>query len=277
MSEQTHPWREELGAFLVGALEADEAERMRLHLEECEACRAEYAELTPVVGLLAKVPAQAFTAEPAEAVAASGPNEAPDPEMWERLRSRAGLPSPANAPTDVTSDARLRAAPTAPGGQRPGGSARPQQPVPSSRPTPRRARRSMRPSTAALLSGVLVAAAAFGIYAGSRPDATAPEAGTETVSATNVADGVSGTVQYRPTDWGSWVQITLKGVQPGDDCVLYATDGRGNKTVASTWWAPSLTGASATIPGGVAMQSSDIKNFQVTTTVGEILLTIPTS
>jgi hypothetical protein len=48
--------------------------------EECEACRAEYAELAPVVGLLAKVPAEAFAAEQYSA------DEAPDPAMWERLR-----------------------------------------------------------------------------------------------------------------------------------------------------------------------------------------------
>lgn len=137
----------------------------------------------------------------------------------------------------------------------------------------------MRPSTAALVSGALVAAAAFGIYTGTRSDAPAPatQAATEVVSATNAADGVSGTVQYRPTDWGSWVQITVKGVKPGDDCVLYAMDGHGNKSVASSWWAPSLTSQSATIPGGVAMQASDIENFQVTTEVGEVLLTIPAS
>ncbi|HTJ67880.1 MAG TPA: zf-HC2 domain-containing protein [Actinospica sp.] len=268
MSEETHLWREELGAYLVGALDAEEAERMRVHLEGCPACRAEYAELAPVAGLLAKVPAEAF-------FTAADSGAAPDPAMWDRLRARAGLPAPgvAGSPSDV----RLRANPTLPGGQRPGGPVRPQQPSPSTRPSPRRARRSMHPSTAALISGVLVAAAAFGLYAGTRPSTKADTAGIETVSAVNAADGVSGTVQYRPTDWGSWVQITLKGVKPGDDCVLYATDGHGNKAVASTWWAPSLTSEAATIPGGVAMDAADIKNFQVTTTAGEVLLTVPAS
>ena len=138
----------------------------------------------------------------------------------------------------------------------------------------------MRPGTAAAISGALVALAATGIYAGvheSNSSSSALTAATETVSAANTANGVSGTIQYRPTDWGSWVQITLKGVKPGDDCVLYATDRSGNKAVASTWWAPSVIGESATIPGGVAMQASDIKNFQVTTDVGEVLLTIPAS
>ncbi len=253
MSEEKHQWHEELGAYLLGALEPDEAQRLRAHLEQCAACRAEYAELAPVADLLAKVPAEAFIDASPE------PDAAPDPAMWDRLRSRAGLPGAAESP----SDARFRANPTLPSGQRPGGSVRPPRPSPSSRPTPRRASRSMRPSTAALISGVLVAAAAFGIYAGTRPSSGPPQAaGAETVSAQNAAD---------------WVQITLKGVKPGDDCVLYATDRRGNKAVASTWWAPSLTSQSATIPGGVSMDAADIQNFQVTTSAGEVLLTVPTS
>ena len=264
MSDQEHPWREDLGAYLLGALEAAEAERMRLHLQECEACRAEYAELAPVVGLLATVPAEAFSAEPYTA------SERPDPAMWERLRSRAGLPGPAESPSDV----RFSPPPSLP---RPNAGSRPPSPKAPPRPTTRRARRPMRPTTAALISGVLVAAAAFGIYAGTRPAANAPEAAIETVSATNASDGVTGTVQYRPTDWGSWVQITLKGVKPGNDCILYAEDGNGDRSVASTWWAPTLVSQSATIPGGVAMHAADIKNFQVTTTVGQILLTIPAS
>jgi len=263
MSDQPHPWREDLGAYLLGALEADEAERMRRHLHECPACQAEYAELAPVVNLLAKVPAEAFAAERYAA------DEAPDPAMWNRLRTRAGLPAAAEAPSDV----RFHPAPSAPRRAR---TARPPRSKASTRPT-RAADRPMRPATAALISGVLVAAAAFGIYAGTRPSAGTPEAGIETVSATNAEDGVSGTVQYRPTAWGSWVQITLKGVRPGNDCILYAEDGHGNKSVASTWWAPSLLSESATIPGGVAMDSSTIKTFQVTTTVGEVLLTIPAS
>ena len=264
MSDQAHPWREDLGAYLLGALDAEEAEFMRLHIRDCPACQAEYAELAPAVGLLARIPAEAFVPE------RYAFDEAPDPAMWDRLRSRAGLPGAAASP----SDARFN--PQPPSAPRPNGVARPPRSNASTRPT-RRARRPMRPATAALISGVLVAVAAIGIYAGTRPSPAAPEAVAETISATNAADGVTGTVQYRPTDWGSWVQITLKGVKPGNDCILYAEDSNGDKAVASTWWAPTLVNESATIPGGVAMQASDIKNFQVTTTVGTILLTIPAS
>jgi anti-sigma factor RsiW len=264
MSEQAHPWREDLGPYLLGALEPEEAERMRGHLEQCADCRAEYAELAPVVGLLATVPAEAFVDERYPL------DEAPDPEMWERLRARAGLADAAEPPSQPRSG-------PPPSASRPGRSLRPPRTASSPTGPARRARRPMRPTTAALISGVLVAGAAFGIYAGTRPAPKEPTAAAETVSATNAADGISASVRYRPTDWGSWVQITLKGVKPGNDCILYAEDGSGDKAVASTWWAPTLTNESATIPGGVSMQASDIKTFQVTTTVGQVLLTIPAS
>jgi anti-sigma factor RsiW len=264
MSEQTDPWREELGAYLLGALEAEEAERVRLHLEQCPGCRSAYAELAPVVDLMAKVPAEAFTAD-------ESADEPLDPAVWERLRSRAGLPGAAHFPSDV----RFQQAPNAP---KPSAFARPPRSSAPTRPG-RRTRRPMRPATAALLSGVLVAGAVVGIYQGTQSSPAAPvvASGGETVSATNAVDGVSGTVRYGPSSWGSWVQITLKGVKPGDACVLYAEDGHGNKSVASSWWAPSVLGQSATIPGGVNMDSADIKTFEVTTTVGEVVLNIPAS
>lgn len=259
--QQAHPWREDLGAYLVGALDREESERMRLHLEQCPSCRAEYEQLAPVVGLLATIPAEALTADAAAEAAGAGTAPAGaaagDPAGWERLRARAGL---AGAP-----------APSAAPEGRP--ASRPVRPARG-----RIKRHPLRPTAAAALSGALVAAVAFGIYAGVQGGGNSgATAGTDTVSAANAATGVSGTVQYRPTGWGSWVQITLKGVKPGDKCVLVAMDGAGDKAVASTWWAPYPQGQSATIPGGVSMRASDIQTFQVTTTVGRVLLTIPAS
>jgi hypothetical protein len=277
MNEQSHPWREDLGAYLVGALDADEAARMRRHLEECAECRAEYAELVPVVDLLAKVPAEALASE-------ATPSAPSDPEGWERLRARAGLAGPA-APGAASAYLPSRPPRPNPGfgpGTGPGGGrfdgGRADRPANRG---PGRIRRPLRSTATAALSGALVAAVAFGLYAGLHKDdggngpATATAA--ETISAVNHANGVSGTIQYSAADWGSSVSITLKGVKPGDDCVLYAMDSAGDKAVASTWWAPPVPGQNATIPGAVAMQAWDIKTFQVATTVGEVLLTIPAS
>ena len=89
----------------------------------------------------------------------------------------------------------------------------------------------------------------------------------------SAAMGITGTVHYHATEWGSWVQVTMHNVPPGDDCMLLAVDGKGNRVVASTWWAPSS--GTATIPGGVAMQADEISKFQVVTATGKTLLDVP--
>jgi hypothetical protein len=60
--------RIELGAYLLGALGAEDRARVARHLETCAACRGELAELAPLPGLLARVPRDAV----AETAAADG-------------------------------------------------------------------------------------------------------------------------------------------------------------------------------------------------------------
>jgi hypothetical protein len=45
-----------LGIYVLGAADAPERERVEAHLRGCPACRAELARLTPLPGLLARVP-----------------------------------------------------------------------------------------------------------------------------------------------------------------------------------------------------------------------------
>jgi len=60
----TCPITVRLGVYALGA--ADEAERMLVeaHLSDCQACRAELAQLEPLPGLLARVPATLVRADP---------------------------------------------------------------------------------------------------------------------------------------------------------------------------------------------------------------------
>jgi len=247
-----HPWLAELGAYVVGALEPDEVESLRRHLATCPVCQAEYEDLRGSADLLSTVPAEAFDA--ADPLGAP----APDAAGWERLRARAGLtdrpalPTPAWKP-DAT------------------------PPVPRARARSRaRLRWPSRPGASAALSGALVALASVGVFVGVQNAGTSPAA-VDTVSAANAATGVSGTVEYRPTDWGSWVQVTLHGVPRGDNCVMYAVDHNGDRSVAGSWWVPYSGSQSATIPGGVAMQATNIQQFVVETTNGQVLLTVPVS
>ena len=49
------PWGIEVGAYMLGGLEANEHEAFLGHLGDCAACQAEVAELTPVVRAIAAV------------------------------------------------------------------------------------------------------------------------------------------------------------------------------------------------------------------------------
>jgi hypothetical protein len=46
-------WRDDLAAYLVGALDPQACTALRHHLGTCPACQAEYEDLVPVVGWLA--------------------------------------------------------------------------------------------------------------------------------------------------------------------------------------------------------------------------------
>lgn len=80
-------YRESLGGYVLNALEPDEAEVMRSHLQSCPGCRAEYAELEGVPALL-------------EELADDAPPELPPQTLEEAVldrfaRERRGLSQPA--------------------------------------------------------------------------------------------------------------------------------------------------------------------------------------
>ena len=63
MSQEMHP-REAIGALVLGALDAEEAADVRLHLGGCRVCRAEHDRLSRLPDLLAVVPEEAWTSPP---------------------------------------------------------------------------------------------------------------------------------------------------------------------------------------------------------------------
>jgi hypothetical protein len=68
---------EDLGAYVLGGLDADEAERVRAHIAECDACRAEHADLAGLPQLLDLA-----------VVAGSGEDDPLPPAIEERLLDR---------------------------------------------------------------------------------------------------------------------------------------------------------------------------------------------
>jgi len=55
MSQACAAWRGDVGAYLLGALDADTRARVIRHLETCAGCRSDYDELVPVRGLLSQL------------------------------------------------------------------------------------------------------------------------------------------------------------------------------------------------------------------------------
>ena len=265
-----------LGSYALGALDPLEADQVRRHLVECAACRTEYRELAAVPSVLARI---------TETEMAAGPMPA-DSEMLTRLLARAaareatGLGAASSgahaAPDASAATAGAHAASSASAG--PGHSrARRRRGAVSQKPARIASLWSgslLRRASIAAAGGVLTAAAVIGVYSATA-GSTAPTVFSKTVQATNVRMGISGTIQYHAAEWGSWVQVTMHNVPPGDDCMLLAVDGKGNRVVASTWWAPSS--GTATIPGGVAMEADSIAKFQVVTADGKTLLEAPVS
>lgn len=258
-----------LGSYALGALDPPEADQVRRHLVECAACRTEYRELAAVPSVLARI---------TETEMAAGPTP-PDRELLTRLLARAAAreatPGAPYAPGESAAPA-AHAAPAASAG--PGHSrSRRRRGTASQKPamiTSLWSGSLLRRASIAAAGGVLTAAAVIGVYSATS-GSTSPTVFSKTIDAVNPRMGISGTIKYHAAEWGSWVQVTMHHVPPGDDCTLLAVDAKGNRVVASTWWAPSS--GTATIPGGVAMEADSIAKFEVVTADGTMLLEAPAS
>ncbi|HEY3873777.1 MAG TPA: zf-HC2 domain-containing protein [Actinocrinis sp.] len=269
--------RRSLGSYALGALDPIEADQVRRHLVDCPECRIEYRDMAAMPALLSRIP-QVEMEVGAVAVR-------PGQDMLTRLLERAAVHEGAAA------GAAAAAAPFTPA--QAAGPAQWQQHQPGAAGAHHRRRApgargvsglparmldrwrqgsSLHRVSIATAGTAIVAAAAVGAYAATSSSAPAP-AFAKTLSAQNSATGISGIVDYHSADWGSWVQVTMRGVPSGDDCSLIAVDSKGDRAIASTWTAPA--DGTATIPGGLAMQAPSIVEFEVITTSGSTLLTIP--
>ncbi len=270
-----------MGSYALGALDPAEADQARLHLVECAACRAEYREMAGVPAILARITETEMAAVPV----------APTDDMLARLLQAAVIRDPEAFGPPVASEGfsafeGLGFDPAAVHTD-PGAETVSTTHVPQTRSARRAAVRqksrflstlwsgsAFRRVSLAAAGGALAAVAVIGVYAVTS-GSNKPSVFSNTLQAENTAMKISGTLQYHAVDWGSWVQVTMHNVPPGDDCMLLAVDAKGNRVVASTWWAPSS--GSATIPGGVAMQASEITKFEVVTATGQFLLDLPVS
>ena len=245
------PWlREAVGAYLLGALEPEENDRVAAHLVTCASCRAEYGELTELLPLLASV---------TETEAVNGPVR-PEPAVLGRVLETASqqvatgvggvaLQHPLDHPDHAT--------------QHRGRSYRP-------------ARTSLRTRIALATAGLIAAVGAGTglLLAGGAQVAAAP--GSWSASATVVSTGydepITASVEVTPVSWGSKIQLKMDHVPVGYTCTMVVVSTAGTPVVAGNWKASAEE--SFTIPGSVSLTPDRIATIQVDLPNGSTLLSL---
>ncbi|MBW8798827.1 MAG: zf-HC2 domain-containing protein [Streptomyces sp.] len=260
MSAEHDALRLALGGYVLGTLSPAELERMRVHLAECDECRAEHARL-------AGLPALLSTVTEAEAVAAGRTVPTAGGDLADRLvahaaeSARLSSPAPpaAAAPprTGVLESLLQRAADRR-----------------------RRSRRRLQLAgaaasltfVAAAVGGTLLATVGSVTSQATPPGATAPTA-WRTFSGSDAATGVTASVQVYPSAWGSVLQVHAKGAPAGITCRLQAVGAGGARVDGATWQAGEYP-PGTTVPGAVAMAPGDIQHFEILAGDGQKLVTI---
>ncbi len=247
--------REMLGAYVLGALEPEETEEVRRHIETCPACTEEYAQLRPLPGLLDLVSVEEVT------------TSVPGPTAGVQGESRAAWP----LPTDRQWHALVGRAERERSGRR---------------------RRALAATAGAVAAaGLLAFFGAFALRDGGDGSPTATPSPTSSatapagdqVGAVDNRTGVHATVSFTAVGWGTKLAVELGGVPAGEKCSLIAVSASGRREVASSWQVPAsgyprdpVSGGAGTItiPGAVGMQPDQIDHYEIVTVSGKKLLNI---
>jgi Putative zinc-finger len=100
-------------------------------------------------------------------------------------------------------------------------------------------------------------------------------------TATNAANGVTGTVGLVTKGWGTQVWLDLAGLRGPQECELIAFSKTGASRVVTGWFVPApgdgVPGhpAHLLVEGGTAISLPDLARFEVIRVDGPTLLTIP--
>jgi hypothetical protein len=165
--------------------------------------------------------------------------------------------------------ADAEAALVGPGPQPPTEPRRPRSHATGSRRARRRGPRAILLLSSAVALAVVVGTAVAGWPAGGGGHT----ATARVVSATDRVTGVGASVTSEPASWGSKLTLALHHAPPGTSCSLVAVGWQGQREVAARWSAKY--GGDLTIPGAVAMSPPDIARFDVESSDGRRLVSVP--
>lgn len=250
------PWlREAVGAYLLGALEPEENDRVAAHLVGCANCRAEYGELTELLPLLASV---------TETEAVNGPVR-PEPAVLGRVLQTAAQ-HVAGGPADASAD----------------GAAHLDSLGRSEHTNSHRGRRD-RPARTSLRTRVALAAAGLVAVAGAGVGVMMSTGGAQTAAGSWSANAsvasygeseppITASVEVTAVSWGSKIQLKMENVPVGYTCTMVVFSTSGTPVVAGNW--KSSAEAEFTIPGSVSLAPDRIASIDVELPNGSTLLSL---
>jgi Putative zinc-finger len=237
MSSSCAQWRGDIGAYIVGALDARARCQVTRHLTDCAGCRADYDELVPVRNWLSLLDLTTCAPQPG-AAGQPGPSTHHPPQEGPVAAADALLqPSWPQAGTRIP--------------------AQPAEPAPARRP---RAWRWAQAGAAAL------AAAAVAVAVLVSSGATPP-----TYRAADGATGVSARAQLHDTPAGTQIDLTATGLPAQQRCILVAV-GHDGTDIAGSW--DATYGGSARIIATTAFPASQLTALRIETDTGTLLVSI---
>jgi hypothetical protein len=109
---------------------------------------------------------------------------------------------------------------------------------------------------------------------------TADGPGPERITARDGRTGVSATLTARGRDWGTDIGLRVRDPEEAHVCELVAVGTDGSEQTVTTWKVPAAgpsgePSAELSTLGGAALSPEDIARYEVRTTDGKHLLTLP--
>ena len=228
-----------LGVYVLGAIDPAERALVDSHLASCRECRDELAGLAGLPALLARV----GTEEAMALAAADGPG-APGASPVGEAAEAAGE---ARAPSELLGTVLDLAA-------------------------TRRRRRRWREAVLGAAAALIIAAGVFGGLRLASSPAQSPQATAATdwgpplgqwETATGGAQGMAGTVMYRPMGWGTQLTAKVTGIPVGTMCQLWIL-GSGNHRVLAGSWVTDNREGTVWYPASASIPANDVRAFLIT-------------
>lgn len=223
-----------LGVYVLGAIDPAERALVDSHLAGCRECRDELAGLAGLPALLARVGTE-------EAIALAATDGPPAGEAGEEAGRDKAPPRELLATVLDLAAARRR-------------------------------RRRWREAGLAAAAALIIAVGVFGGLRLASGPAQSPQkilgqdwgpAFGPWETATGGAQGMAGTVMYRPMGWGTQLSAKVSGIPVGTKCQLWIL-GSGNRRVLAGSWVTDNNEGSVWYPASASIASKDVRAFQIT-------------